>query len=63
MQSEHSIMWPWFVDADYSVLYEGVENEADEALCIEMNAEYLQGYKYSRPIPIEELTDYFDKVG
>jgi EAL domain-containing protein (putative c-di-GMP-specific phosphodiesterase class I) len=52
-----------FVDVDYDVLYEGVENEADEALCMGMNAAYLQGYKYSRPIPIERLTEYFEKVG
>ncbi len=50
-----------FTDVDYAVLYEGVESEDDEKLCIDMKAAYLQGYKYSRPIPIEELTEYFER--
>ena len=50
-----------FRDMDYSVLYEGVENEMDEKRCIDMSAVYLQGYKYSRPIPIEQLTEFFEK--
>ena len=44
-------------------IYEGVENELDEKRCIEMSAKYLQGYKYSRPIPIERLTEFFEKRG
>ena len=52
-----------FDDMNYSVLYEGVENELDEKRCIEMSAKYLQGYKYSRPIPIERLTEFFEKRG
>jgi EAL domain-containing protein (putative c-di-GMP-specific phosphodiesterase class I) len=27
-----------------------------------MCARYLQGYKYSKPIPMEKLTEYFEKV-
>jgi len=50
-----------FDNGDYSVLYEGVENDEDEKRCLDMNAKYLQGYKYSRPIPIEKLTDYLDR--
>ncbi|MCR5675361.1 MAG: EAL domain-containing protein [Lachnospiraceae bacterium] len=50
-----------FSDMNYSVLYEGIENADDEARCIDMSARYLQGYKYSRPIPIERLTEYFEK--
>ena len=52
-----------FNEVDYDVLYEGVEDDADEERCIRMKARYLQGYKYSKPIPIEKLTDYFDKTG
>lgn len=48
-------------DLNYSVLYEGVEKDADEVLCLGMAASYLQGYKYSRPVPIEQLTEYFEK--
>lgn len=42
----------------YSVLYEGIEDEVDEAMCRGLNASYLQGYKYSRPIPISELSRF-----
>ena len=51
-----------FSNMDYSVLYEGVENELDEKRCINMSASYLQGYKYSRPIPIIELSRFFTKL-
>ena len=50
-----------FAAMNYSVLYEGIETEQDEEKCIRMSARYLQGYKYSKPIPIEELTNWFDK--
>ncbi len=50
-----------FSDMNYSVLYEGVESEQDEERCEKMSAKYLQGYKYSRPIPIEKLTEYFEQ--
>lgn len=46
---------------DYSVLFEGVESTSDETLCESMSASYLQGYKYSKPVPIEKLIDYFEK--
>ena len=50
-----------FRDVDYAVLYEGVEDDTDENRCINMSATYLQGYKYSKPIPIEQLSEYFSK--
>jgi EAL domain-containing protein (putative c-di-GMP-specific phosphodiesterase class I) len=50
-----------FTNMGYSVLFEGVENELDEERCIKMAASYLQGYKYSKPIPIERLTEYFER--
>ncbi|MBQ9443174.1 MAG: EAL domain-containing protein [Lachnospiraceae bacterium] len=50
-----------FTDMNYSVLYEGVEDDKDENLCIRMYARYLQGYKYSKPVPIEHLRDFFVK--
>ena len=52
-----------FSDMDYAVLYEGIEDEADEERCKGMSAKYLQGYKYSKPIPIKQLTEYFSKIG
>ena len=50
-----------FNQMDYDVLYEGIENFDDEVRCINMKANYLQGYKYSRPIPIEALSEFFEK--
>ena len=44
-----------FCNMNYSVLYEGVEKDSDETMCKDMSATYLQGYKYSRPVPIEDL--------
>ena len=52
-----------FKDMDYSVLYEGVEDDADEKRCRDMFASYLQGYKYSRPVPIEQLREFLPKAG
>ena len=52
-----------FAEMNYSVLYEGVETESDEEMCRGMSASYLQGYKYSRPVPIEALREYFRRQG
>lgn len=51
-----------FKKADYQILFEGVEDEHDEEQCIDMNAQYLQGYKYSKPIPMEQLRGFLNKV-
>ena len=50
-----------FKKAEYQILFEGVEDEKDETQCINMNAEYLQGYKYSKPIPMEQLENFLEK--
>ena len=50
-----------FKKAEYQILFEGVEDETDEQRCINMNAQYLQGYKYSKPIPMEHLKDFLEK--
>ena len=52
-----------FRDMKYAVLYEGVEDEKDEERCRAMSAMYLQGYKYSRPVPIEKLREFLPKQG
>ena len=52
-----------FKDMEYSVLYEGVEDDADEKRCRDMCASYLQGFKYSRPVPIEQLRQFLQKAG
>jgi len=48
-----------FKNLDYKILYEGVETETQEALCLKCEADYIQGFKYSKPIPIEELGKFF----
>ena len=50
-----------FKKAEYQILFEGVEDEKDEKQCISMNAQFLQGYKYSKPVPIEKLKDFLEK--
>ena len=47
-----------FNKLNYHVLYEGIETPSDERRCIRMFAQYLQGYKYSKPIPIERLREF-----
>ena len=50
-----------FSRLNYSVLYEGVENEKDEEMCRGLSASYLQGYKYSKPLPIAELRRFLTR--
>lgn len=51
-----------FKDTGFSVLFEGVEDEEDVRRCRNMFASYLQGYKYSKPIPIEEVEAFLQKT-
>ena len=51
-----------FSNMSYSVLYEGIEEDADEAMCRRMDATYLQGFKYSRPVPMGDLTRFLSRV-
>ncbi len=51
-----------FRDMEYSILYEGVEDSSDEERCKIMSASYLQGFKYSRPVPIENLRDFLQRA-
>ncbi len=50
-----------FDKLSYSILFEGIESDLDEKNCVGMRAKYLQGYKYSRPIPIEHLCHFLPK--
>ena len=52
-----------FADMNFYVLYEGIEKDSDENMCKEMSATYLQGFKYSKPTPIRDLTGYMCKAG
>ena len=51
-----------FSNMNYFVLYEGVEKDEDEAMCKSMSATYLQGFKYSKPVPIVELKNYLNQA-
>ncbi len=43
-----------------SVVAEGVENDAHEAWLFEQGCDYLQGYRYSKPLPFSEfISCYF----
>ncbi|SDA11874.1 EAL domain, c-di-GMP-specific phosphodiesterase class I (or its enzymatically inactive variant) [Ruminococcus sp. YE71] len=46
----------------YAVLFEGVENDKDERNCVRMKAGYLQGYKYSKPIPAETAVTFLQPL-
>jgi len=52
-----------FQDMDYKLLYEGVETDTHEAICLNCGADYIQGFKYSKPVPMGELRHFFDKCG
>lgn len=45
----------FFKRSGKKVLCEGVETEEDEEYCCTIGMDYLQGYLYSRPVPIENL--------
>lgn len=47
-----------FKKLGYKVLYEGIETDEQEELCINSSADYLQGYKYSKPIPLNSLSEF-----
>ena len=44
-------------DLEMSVLAEGVESEAHITMLKEIGCEFLQGFYFSRPVPIPELID------
>lgn len=50
-----------FCKMHLSVLYEGIETEQDIQKCTNMNGEYLQGFHYSKPLPIKEMEQFFEK--
>lgn len=50
-----------FKNLNFHILFEGVKNESDENFCEEIGARYLQGFKYSKPIEIENLINFLTK--
>ncbi|MBQ6786350.1 MAG: EAL domain-containing protein [Lachnospiraceae bacterium] len=47
-----------FRRSDYQVLFEGIESDEEEQICRDMSIVYLQGFKYSKPIPMDKLVDF-----
>lgn len=43
------------------VLVEGVESEKQEMLSIKLGFEYIQGYRFAKPVPVETVQDFFEK--
>ena len=42
-------------DIEYSVVFEGIETEEERDLAYSFGCDVIQGYFYSRPIPVEEF--------
>ena len=50
-----------FKKLDYQILFEGVETDSQINLCVDSISVYLQGYKYSKPIAMSRLKEFFTK--
>lgn len=48
-------------DLEAQVVCEGVENENDTELMMEIGAYVAQGYRYSRPVPEEVFEEKLDR--
>lgn len=47
----------------FVTLVEGVEDESQSQYSLEHGFEYIQGYHYAKPGPIEEVKKYFERKG
>ena len=50
-----------FKQLGFVVLVEGVENEEQNRYSIDRGFDYIQGFKYAKPAPVEELSKFFSK--
>ena len=48
-------------ELNMKVVVEGVETEDDVRTCLAIDADYMQGYFFSRPIPVDEFIDFVNK--
>lgn len=59
MNDSMTYMVNMFKKQGFEMLVEGVEDEAQNKYSIEHGFDYIQGYKYAKPQPIENLENYF----
>lgn len=50
-----------FRNMEYKTLFEGIETERQIDICDKCGADYMQGFNFSKPIPIAEVREYFKK--
>ncbi len=46
-------------DIEYAVVFEGIETEEERDLAYSFGCDVIQGYFYSRPVPVEEFEEKF----
>jgi EAL domain-containing protein (putative c-di-GMP-specific phosphodiesterase class I) len=51
-----------FKKQGFTLLVEGVETDEQTQYSVSRGFSYIQGYKYAKPQPIEQLTNYFKNV-
>lgn len=47
-------------DHGYSIIFKGVDNEELSDIAMSLGADYLQGKKFAKPMPIEHLEEHLD---
>lgn len=45
----------------YSIVFKGVDNEDLEEIAFSLGADYMQGYRYAKPFPLEEILTRVDE--
>jgi EAL domain-containing protein (putative c-di-GMP-specific phosphodiesterase class I) len=45
-----------FKERGFTVAFKGIDNEELEETAISLGADFLQGEKYTKPFPIDEMT-------
>jgi EAL domain-containing protein (putative c-di-GMP-specific phosphodiesterase class I) len=48
-------------ESNISPLVEGVETEEQRLFSIKHGFDFIQGFNYAKPVPIDELSAYFKK--
>ncbi len=48
-------------ESNISPLVEGVETEEQKQFSIKHGFDYIQGFNYAKPVPIDKLSEYFTK--